>query len=805
MIHLSILHRVQVISFKFRIIFTLATLLPGWYATNSLASMPSDNHFNKGNITPARNHHGQMRHRGRAVIKGKVIDSQTRESLSGVNVIVEHTTIGAATDQNGMYTIFQVPFGEIHLVASMIGYQRFDTTVIVRSGQTLYTDFELKSTILEMGAMVVTGTSTPHLIEDMPVRTEVIPRRLIEQKHACNLAEALSFHTGIRVENNCQNCNFTQVRILGMDGKYSQILIDGDPVVSSLASVYGLEHFPEEMVDQIEIVKGGGSALYGGGAIAGVINMITRQPMLNQVRIKYQNNANDGNLDQHLGAVAETVNEKGTPGAYVFGSFRQRDPYDRNNDGFSELGEIRQESMGFKWYYQPFINANLMTSFHHIHEERRGGNQFELPVHEADIAEWIEHWRSGGTIRWSHRPFVLFDYRFFYSFSLENRKSYYGGLGGNTLQDTLKALNFYGKTDNPLQIIGFQSNYRIADHLLTAGFQHTSDRLEDQTAAATAYYIDETYTNRGFFIQDDLHLGNNEQVEIVAGVRLDKHSELQHWIVSPRINTKFSLGKSVALRAAYTTGFKPPQIYDEDLHLCGIEGDQRVIRNSPDLREERSYSLSGGLEYLGILKTIPMMLSLTTFYTRLNDSFTEQFIAKEGNIERWERVNSDGAGIKGVEIDLGVRPLSSCEIRGGVTYKNSRYDSPHKNFATTHFLRTSDLTGNIRLAFDLNRRITAYVHGDYLGKANIPHEIAVDGQAEPLLLLVESPSYYQIDFGVGWKIPLNNGLNTKLNIGIKNVFDAYQEDLDQGANRDPAYVYGPTRPRTLFFGIETAF
>ncbi|MDD5061828.1 MAG: TonB-dependent receptor, partial [Candidatus Marinimicrobia bacterium] len=69
----------------------------------------------------------------------------------------------------------------------------------------------------------------------------------------------------------------------------------------------------------------------------------------------------------------------------------------------------------------------------------------------------------------------------------------------------------------------------------------------------------------------------------------------------------------------------------------------------------------------------------------------------------------------------------------------------------------------------------------------------------------ESPSYYQIDFGVGWKIPLNNGLNTKLNIGIKNVFDAYQEDLDRGANRDPAYVYGPTRPRTLFFGIETAF
>jgi outer membrane receptor for ferrienterochelin and colicins len=738
-------------------------------------------------------------------ITGKVIDEETQEPLPGVNVIVEHTSVGGATDKDGVYVISNVPKGEWHLVVSMMGYKRKHQVVNIQPDVTITFNFELETTILEMGAVVVTGTSTPHLVEDVPVRTEVIPRRLIEQKHACNLAEALSFHTGIRVENNCQNCNFSQVRILGLDGKYSQILIDGDPVVSSLASVYGLEHFPEEMVDQIEIVKGGGSSLYGGGAVAGVINMITRTPMVNQVRIKYQNNSTDGKLDQHLGAVAETVFKKGTSGAYVFGSFRNRNPYDHNDDGFSELGELRNESMGFKWYYQPFTNSELTASFHQIHEERRGGNKFERPVHEAEIAEWIEHWRSGGTLRWSHRPGSLFDYRFFYSFSVENRKSYYGGLGGDTPQDQLDALKFYGKTDNPLQIAGFQSNYRVANHLLTAGLQYSHDKLTDKTAAETAYYLDELYTNTGIFIQDDLHFGSEEQIEIVAGVRLDRHSELNNWIFSPRINGKFDIGKDFALRAAYTTGFKPPQTYDEDLHLCGIEGHQRIIRNSADLKEERSHSISGGLEYLGYLKNIPTMFSVTAFYTKLTDSFTEQFIAKLGVIERWERVNSDGADIKGIELDLGIRPLNNFEIRTGFTYKKSQYDSPHEDFDTRNFFRTPDLSGNIRFSMVTRKDIDIYLHGNYIGKMDVPHEVVVEGADDPELLLIKSDQFFQIDLGLTYKIPLNNGLNSKINVGIKNLLNAYQKDLDVGPDRDPAYVYGPIRPRTLHFGIETAF
>jgi outer membrane receptor for ferrienterochelin and colicins len=740
------------------------------------------------------------------MISGKVVNAKTGEPLPGVNIMIEHTTIGSATNNEGHYTIRKVPKGKFNLSASMIGYKTERKEIHLKPNRAITVDFELEQIVLGMGAIVVTGTSTPHLVEDAPVRTEVITRLSIEKKQVCNLSEALSFQTGIRVENNCQNCNFSQVRILGLDGKYSQILVDGDPVISSLASVYGLEHFPEEMIDHIEIVKGGGSSLYGGGAVAGVINMITRKPILNQTRIKYLGNSINGKMDQHIGVIAEKVNDEGTAGTYIFASYRDRTPYDYNNDGFSELGELLNESIGFKWYYQPIEDGEFTVSFHRIHEERRGGNKFDQPVHEAEIAEWIEHWRSGGTVRWEYRPTPLFDYHLYYSFSLENRKSYYGGLGGYTGQDTLEALNFYGKTDNPLHISGAQTNYRLGSHLFTFGAQYIWDKLKDETAAETVYHIDNIYTNIGVFLQDNLQLGKDENIEMVIGFRVDKHSELGNWIFSPRVNGKFKINGVFTVRGTYTTGFKPPQIYDEDLHLCGIEGDQRIIRNAENLKEERSHFLSTGLEYNGFLgESIPMMFSLTGFRSQLDGCFTEKFVSKQGAIERWERINSDGAIVNGIEIDVGIQLIDVIEIRSGFTYKKSEYDKPHEDFDVRNFLRVPDLTGNFQLFINPTKRLSLNIRSDYIGRAYVPHEIVIEGEEEPELQLEKSDNFFQVDIGLAYQMQINKTTEYKLNFGVRNITNAYQRDLDIGHDRDPAYVYGPARPRTFYLGLDLVF
>ncbi len=738
-------------------------------------------------------------------IKGRITDVSDSKPLLGVNVFIEHTTLGAATNQNGEYILWSVPKGNIHIVASMMGYRMVHKEIEVNQEKEYIVNFELEQTMFEMGSVVVTGTGTPHILEDMPVRTEVITRIAIEQKNSMNLADALSFQTGIRVENNCSNCNFSQVRILGMEGKYSQILVDGDPVVSSLAGIYGLEHFPEEMIDRIEIVKGGGSSLYGGGAIAGVVNLITRKPMINRSQMKFMTNYTLGMPDIHVGAMAEVASDDGKSGAYIFGSARKRKPVDVDDDTYSELGELLNESLGFSWFYQPLKTGELTVQMHRIHEMRRGGNKFNKPYHEAEIAEALEHWRTGGALRWSHRTGPLFDYRVYYSFAFQDRKSYYGGLGGYTPADSLEALSFYGVTKNPLHIGGLQANFNLGGQLFSAGLQYSNDGLKDEAAANQAYHIDEVYENVGFFIQDNLHFGPKKQLEFVVGARVDKHSEVKNVIFSPRFNLKYQFGQGFNLRASVTSGFKAPQTYDEDLHLCAVGGDQRVTRNFKGLKEERSLSYSGGLDFIGYVGSIPLMFAATGFLTDLTNVFTNEYVGKSGNIEIWERVNGEGAVVKGIEFDLGIRPVTKLELRSGLTLKRNRYDQMLEDFGTKEFLRTPDVYGNFRVSYNLNSRCSIFTAASYTGGALIPHEVLVEGQEDPDLIIEKSGSFTEVDLGLSYRYTFSQGLKGKVSLGVKNITNAFQDDLDRGPDRDPAYTYGPRIPRTMYFAIATSF
>lgn len=738
-------------------------------------------------------------------IKGRVIDYKTKKPLPGVNVMIEHTTIGNATNADGEFVIAQVPVGSIKLVATFIGYK--PETKIIELDRNGLNDvlFALREGAFEMGSVVVTGTSTPHLYEDMPVKTELISAKTIDQQKAVNLAQALGLQTGVRVENNCQNCNFTQVRILGFDGRYTQILIDGDPVVSSVGGVYGLEHYPNDMIEQIEIVKGGGSALYGGGAIAGTVNLITRRPAFNRTKISGLYNSLDGESDYKIGAMAEVVSEDGKSGAYIFGSTRSRSAYDHNGDGFSELGQLKNETIGFNWYYRPTQATDLMLSFNRIHEDRRGGNDFDKPQHESAVAEWLEHLNWGAKVRWMHRLSENVDYKLAYSFSHIDRKSYFGGLGGDTPEDQLAALKAYGNTKNPLHIVSGQMNVHLKGHLLTGGFQYYSDRVEDNSVSNPLYSIDETYTNFGLFIQDNLHFGDNDQLEIVLGARMDKHSELEDPTFSPRMNIKYAFDNGIIARAAVTTGFKAPQTYNEDLHIGGLEGSQRVIRNAPDLDPEKSFSVSGGLEYQGFFNDTPILIGVTGFYTEIKDAFGEKYIKKENDVALWHRINSSGSKAMGVELDLGIKPTEGIELRGGFTVKKGEYDEKHADFDTKDFLRTPDVFGYLRATVELTHDIEFFVAGKYTGEAKVPHEIPVDGQEDPMLKLETSDTFFEVDLGMSFNMKFMKSLTPKLSIGVKNISNAYQDDLDKGADRDPAYVFGPITPRTYYCGLDFSF
>lgn len=128
--------------------------------------------------------------------------------------------------------------------------------------------------VFMLDQFVVTSSKSEVKRRESPSLVNVMTGKLLTSVGACSLADGLDFQPGVRVENDCQNCGFTQVRINGLDGHYSQILMNSRPVFSALTGVYGLEQIPANMIDRIEVMRGGGSALFGSSAIGGTINII---------------------------------------------------------------------------------------------------------------------------------------------------------------------------------------------------------------------------------------------------------------------------------------------------------------------------------------------------------------------------------------------------------------------------------------------------------------------------------------------------------------------------------------------------
>ena len=213
--------------------------------------------------------------RSDANIVGHVTDKTTGEHLPYINILLKGTMFYAATDATGHYFLKDLPEGDFILEVSCTGYKTQTREVTLKKGVTLELNFEIEEDISMLDGVVVSANRSATTRQMAPTIVNVLTPAQFEQANASTVSSVIAFQPGVRVENNCQNCGFQQVRINGLDGPYTQILIDSRPVFSALSSVYGFEQLPVSMIDSVEVMRGGGSALFGSSAISGTINIIT--------------------------------------------------------------------------------------------------------------------------------------------------------------------------------------------------------------------------------------------------------------------------------------------------------------------------------------------------------------------------------------------------------------------------------------------------------------------------------------------------------------------------------------------------
>lgn len=731
-------------------------------------------------------------------LSGHVINKSSREYMPSVNLSIKGTTRGTSTDATGHYFLKNLPSIKCTLVVSAVGFKTIERQLDLTDAQNLSLDFEMEEDPAMLDAVVVSANRNETVLKEAPTIVNLINPAVFKNTNSVCLKQGLDFLPGLRTEVNCANCGLPQVRINGLDGTYSQILIDSRPIFSALQSVYGIEQIPANMIERVEVVRGGGSALFGTNAVGGTINIITKEPDENSMNVTNTTTFIGGKTPDVTTAVNATiVSDDDKSGVALFASSRQRDPYSATGDGYSEITQLKDQSLGLKGFYEASTYSKLTVEYHNQHDFLRGGNDFDLPVQRADIAEEAEYYINAGGVNYD---VISEDSRshinLYTSAQLINRTNYAGAQ-----QDT----NGFGKTDGKTLVSGIQWTNALDEVLfmpanLTLGAEYTIDDLHDNIVGYSRT-TDQNISIKSAFVQNEWR---NNKLSLLLGCRVDKHALIEDVIASPRTSVRYSVTDNVQVRASFSTGFRAPQVYDEDLHGNAIAGTISMVENNPDLKPEKSQSYSGSVEISKSFGCLQTAWLLEGFYTNLDRVFVLNAVGiNEEGIFILERDNAPGAVVKGINLEGKLFPSSKLQLQFGATFQSSRYkealqwSDDETIVPQKRMFRSPNSYGYMTFVYQATNACNISLSGVYTGSMLVQHfagYIANDEQHE-------TPEFYVLNAKVSYDIPIGSNTKVQLNAGVQNIFDSYQDDFDRGAFRDSKYIYGPSLPRSLTIGL----
>lgn len=733
---------------------------------------------------------------------GHVIDKKTQEHIGFVTIRLVGTNYATTTDATGHYKLTNIPDGNYLIEASSVGYVTSTQPITITSNTTATVNFTIEEDALLLEQVVVTGNRNETKKRHSATLVNVVNNEIFNLVSASSLADGLNFQPGVRVENDCQNCGFTQVRINGLDGHYSQILMNSKPVFSALAGVYGLEHIPATMIDRVEVMRGGGSALFGSSAIGGTINIITKDPVVNSAEVSHTLTSIGMSeaLDNNTTANASVVSGNGKSGLFIYGQSRDKESYDHNRDGFTEIGTINARTLGINSFYNITDNSKIRAEYSTTDEFRRGGDNLQLPPHQAMIAEQTDHKIHAGNITydiWSKDYKKKFNV--YAALRDTRRESYYG-----SNQDP----NAYGNTHDLVAVGGGQYVHSFTrlwfmPAEFIAGIEYNYNYLNDVTIGYD-HNVTQKINIYSAFLQNEWR---TDKWGFLAGARVDKHSLISNPIVSPRANIRFNPSDKLNFRLSYSTGFRAPQAFDEDFHIAIVGGERVVTVLAEDLKQESSNSFSFSTDWYHTFGKVQSNIMLELFHTNLKDVFTirmlEEFDSKGNQVQ--ERYNGSGATVSGLNLEGKAVFSSAFMAQAGLTWQKSRYKEPAEWSenpdvpSEIRMFRTPDLYGYFTIQYTPTKKFSASLTGTYSGPMLVQHMESTD---TPIDIAVETPSFLDANLKLSKDFAIFPMVNLQLNGGIMNIFNSFQKDFDTGADRDSGYIYGPMMPRSLYFGVK---
>jgi outer membrane receptor for ferrienterochelin and colicins len=776
---------------------------------------------------------------GGGKIAGIVNDADTGQPLPWTSIVIEGTNFGTGTDLDGRFEITNIALGEYNVIASAIGFRTQLKKVKLNSKDDVLLDFKLEDSPLELTGVVVTGTRTPRYIKEAPIYTEVITKKAISNKSAHNLYDALEGAPGIRVEQQCQACNFSVLRMQGLGADHTQILLDGLPIYSGLASVYGLQQISTSDIDQIEIVKGAGSALYGSNAVAGAINIISSVPYKTEGQIGMEVGEYGTNKYDITAGI-----RKDDIGLFLFAQQDRGDAIDetgdgmtsdevRNPDGLTDRVRTNNKSAGFNVFIDNVSEMDRLTLRGRILNETRQGGELTNDAFENPFTPGAER--------------IITDR---YSVEVGYHKSF---KAGNELSAGISATRHKRNATNDTFLGDYEATHNdslppvdelrpyLADenlivlninyihppvggkHRILIGAQYSHNKLNESgkyiassnpisTDYGVAYtsYSEKKANEFGIYIQDEFAVMEN--IEIVGGFRFDYHKsednfrgsgsimaqglpalEYNESTVNPRFAIRFNATPELTLRGSFGTGFRVPYGFSEDLHLCS--GSPRVYKGA-DLKPEKSMSYGVTADYTTSVMGLNLNLYRTDLKNKIDFADSDNSIANLGYTYQWE--NIDNGHVMGVEA--GTQFAITNDLAAGLNfaYNIGEYDNPRSDWVGTNyedmskkFSRYPEIAGGAKVeyspfdwTFILDMSYKGKMYIDYT-EAEDPSDIKIK-ETESFVILNARVSKTFFD-------------RYNLYIGAKNLTDYIQEEKHTD---DAAFLYAPVYGRMFYGGVQ---
>ncbi|MDD2635905.1 MAG: TonB-dependent receptor, partial [Bacteroidales bacterium] len=487
-------------------------------------------------------------------------------------------------------------------------------------------------------------------------------------------------------------------------------------------------------------------------------------------------------------------------------------------DNYSELPQLRDNSFGGNIFYRPTPNQKIEINFTSLYEYRYGGEMIDKVAHLAQQSEERVHNIFMGGIDYQvnfnkdNSSFIAY-----FAGQHTDRKHYTGLYPINEEYETDSAFYLaeqnhlknppYGTTDNTTLQGGVQLNHRInkfiiGSNVITGGLEFQEDNIID-SIPQYRYGTNQETQNFAAFFQSDWKLSSS--FTFLAGLRADKHSLVDHAILSPRFSFLYRLKDYTQFRLTWGTGFRAPQAFDADMHIAFAGGGVSRISLANNLKEERSNSFSGSVNFDYPKPKYILGFTFEGFYTKLNDAFYLQPIGKDDLGEQFEKRNGPGATVQGVTLELRANYNKTAQIELGYTLQSSLHDEAVDYIdgleAKREFLRTPNNYGYAIFTLYPTKSFSASISGLYTGSM-IQAKFSPDESIYPNEYRT-SPSFAELNAKIGYTIALET-IDSALEIygGIKNITNVYQSDFDNYRNRDSNYIYGPSLPRTIYVGIK---